>query len=94
MTPTKIIALIETYESRLREQGVPKVRMDPARTFESLSTEEMLAHAHYLCDGVKEYALDPERQRKTGSHLASVQLCLSYAGWYTLAELMDHNRPD
>jgi len=43
---------------------------------------------------VKKYALDPEKQRKTGSHLTAVQMCLSFAGWYTLEELMCHNRPE
>jgi len=82
------------YEERLQKAGVPKFPMDPKRTFESLTKDEMLAHAHFLCDGVKLFAIDPERQRKAGSHLTSVQLCLSFAGWYTLEELMNHNRPD
>ena len=94
MTAEKIISVIEMYEKRLREADVPKVRMDPRRTFQSLTQEEMLAHAHFLCDGAKKYATDPEKQRKAGSHLTSIQLCLSFAGWYTLQELMDHNRPN
>lgn len=93
MTPEKIISIIEMYEELLREAGVPKTRMDPKRTFESTSVAERLAHAHFLCDGVKEYSRDPQRQRKTGSHLTAVQMCLSFAGWYTLEELMNHNRP-
>ncbi len=80
------------YEKRLVEHGVPKIRMNPKRMFASLSQEEMLSHAHFLCSGVKTYAMEPEKQRKTGSHLAAVQMCLSFAGWYTLEELMDHNR--
>ena len=93
MTPEKIISVIKMYEQRLREAGVPKTRMDPRQTFESLSREEILAHAHFLCDGVKEYAREPQKQRKTGSHLTAIQMCLSFAGWYTLEEIMDHNRP-
>lgn len=93
MTLEKIISVIEMYEKRLREESVPKIRMDPKRTFHSTSVAERLAHAHFLCDGVKEYAKDPERQRKTGSHLTAVQMCLSFAGWYTLEDLMNHNRP-
>lgn len=94
MTPQKIISVIEMYEERLRKAGIPKVRMDPKRTFESLTQAERLSHAHFLCDSVKTYATDPQKQRKTGSHLTAIQLCLSYAGWYTLEELMNHNRPD
>ncbi len=82
------------YEKRLREAGVPKIRMDPKRTFASCNKEELLAHAHYLTDGVKEYAKDPERQSKTRRHLAAIQMCLSFAGWYTIEDLMNHNRPD
>ncbi len=92
MTPQKIISTIEMYEKRFFELGVPKVRMNPKRMFASLSQEEMLAHAHFLCSSVKTYAMEPEKQRKTGSHLTAVQMCLSFAGWYTLEELMEHNR--
>ena len=94
MKPGKTCSVIEMYEGRLQTNGVPKVRMDPKKTFKDLSIDELLAHAHYLCDGVKEYAHDPEKKRKAGSHLTSVQLCLSFAGWYTLEDLMNHNRPD
>lgn len=93
MTTEKIISVIEIYEKRLREADIPKIRMDPQRTFGSLTKEEMLAHAHFLCDGIRIYAKDPEKEGKTGRHLASIQLCLSFAGWYTLKDLMDHNRP-
>lgn len=93
MTPEKIISVIEMYEDRLNDNRIPKVRLDPKRTFQSATIPERLAHAHYLCDGVKEYAKNPEKQRKTGSHLTAVQMCLSFAGWYTLEDLMNHNRP-
>jgi len=68
--------------------------MDPERTFESLTRDERLAHAQFLCDRVKELARYPEKRRKMGSHLTAVQLCLSFAGWYTLEELMNHNKPN
>ena len=93
MNPQKIISLVEGYEQELAALGVPKERMDPSRTFASLTREEILAHAHYLCGGVKEYAQDTERAGKAGRHLASIQLCLSFAGKYTLEELMAHNSP-
>ena len=93
MTPYKIISLIERYERELTALGIPKERIDPSRSFASLTREQALAHAHYLCDGVKEYALDQQRTGKTGRHLASVQMCLSFAGLYTLDQLMSHNKP-
>ena len=93
MTPQKIVSVVELYEKRLQDENIPKTRMSPKRTFASLEKNEILAHAHYLCDGIKEFARDPQKQRKAGSHLSSIQICLSFAGWYTLEELMDHNRP-
>jgi hypothetical protein len=93
MTPEKIISVIEMYEQRLREADIPKIRISPKLTFGSCSPAELLAHAHYLCGGVKAYARDPDKLRKTGSHLTAVQMCLSFANWYTLEELMSHNKP-
>lgn len=92
MTPEKIISVISMYEERLLKEKIPKVRIDIRRTFGELSYDELLAHAHFLCDGVKVLALNPEKKRKTGSHLTSVQMCLSFVGWYTLEDLMNHNR--
>jgi len=92
MTPEKIISVIEMYERRLKEEGVPPLRMSPKLTFRHLTKEELLAHAHFLCAGVKIYAQDPEKRRKTGSHLTAIQMCLSFAGWYSLEDLMSHNR--
>jgi hypothetical protein len=94
MTEDKITAIIEMYEERLCAASVPRVRMDPKRTFASLTKTERLAHAHFLCDGVRQFTRDPQKQRKMGSHLTAIQMCLSFAGWYTLEELMSHNRRD
>jgi hypothetical protein len=94
MTPEKIISIIKMYEERLCAAGVPKLRMDQHKNFGQLTKEQLLAHAHFLCAGVKLYAKIPSRQRKTGSHLTAVQMCLSFAGWYTLDDLMAHNRPE
>lgn len=94
MTSEKIISVIEMYEGRLAGTNVPKTPMDPKRTFGSLSKDELLAHAHALCEDAKRYARDPELRRKAGSFLTSIQMCLSSAGWYTLEELKEHNRPD
>lgn len=84
--------LVTMYEQALAKAGVPKVRMDPRRTFGSLSRDEMFAHAHYLCDGAKEYAADPQKYGKTNRHLTAIQMCLGFANCFTLEELMEHNR--
>lgn len=92
MTPQKIIALAERYEQVLAVLSIPKKRMDPNCTFGSLTKKGMLAHAHYLCKSVKECAQDPEKYGKANRHLASLQMILSFAGLYTLQELMEQNR--
>lgn len=86
-----VIRVVERYISRLREAQIPKQRMNPDRTFGSLSREEVLAHAHYLCANIKS---DPSAMHLTKAmrHLAAAQMCLSFANWYTLSELMEHNR--
>lgn len=93
MTPSAIVRVIQMYEQRLLEAAVPKKRMDPSRAFSSLSVDEILAHAHYICDGAKEFARDSDKFGKANRHLTVVQMCLGFAGWYTLQELMEHNRP-
>ncbi|HXV27069.1 MAG TPA: hypothetical protein VD862_03555 [Candidatus Paceibacterota bacterium] len=94
MTTEKILSVVGMYRRRMEAEGIPKRRMDPARYFGSQTRRDLLAHAHFLLDGVEEYAKDTERAGKTGRHLGSVQTLLSVCGWYTLQELMDHNRPD
>lgn len=93
MTPEKICEVVALYRKLLQEMHIPKQRMDLARTLKSLSERERLAHAHHLLDGIEVYAHQPGKEGKTGRHLASVQMILSFAGVYTLEELMDHNRP-
>jgi len=92
MTSEKVISVVEMYEKKLCEAGVPKTRMNPKRAFASLNKEEMLAHAHFLTDGVKECAKNG-KWRRMGSHLTAIQMCLSFAGWYTLEDIMNHNKP-
>lgn len=92
MTPEKIIEVIEMYEKRLRERNVPKARVDPKCVFAAFTEDELLAHAHYLCDGAKEYARNPEKYGKANRHLTAIQMCMSFAGEYTLEDLMNHNR--
>lgn len=89
------------YKRRLLAEGVGPERMDPSRTFGSLSRRELLRHARYLAENVLKLA---ENVRFTGSaedyeafgklnqHLTAMQMCCSFAENYTLEELMNHNR--
>ncbi len=94
METKKILEVIDRYQKLLDEWNVPKVRMNPSCTMGSLTREEALAHANYLLEGIRVFAQTPGKEDKTGRHLASVQMILSFLDVYTLNELMDHNRPD
>jgi hypothetical protein len=94
MKPEKIQAVVEMYRRMFEAKNIPKARMSRDKTFGQATSEERLAHAHYLLDGVIEYSKMPGKEGKTGRHLTAVQMLLSFENWFTLGELMDHNRPD
>ncbi|MBL1434110.1 hypothetical protein COB87_000850 [Candidatus Wolfebacteria bacterium] len=90
----KILEVVTLYRKQLEEKNIPKKRMDISKTFGEVSSKDRLAHAHWLLDGIVEYANQKNKEGKTGRHLTSVQMILSFENWYTLKELMYHNRPD
>lgn len=92
MTPEKVVSVIKMYTFWLKVAKVPKKRMDPSKTFGSASKRALLAHAHFLCQGVIDFSSDPGKTGKMHRHLTAVQMCLSFADWYTLEDLMRHNR--
>ena len=92
MQPSQMLEMLDRYEHQLQRRGTRKVRMDPTHSFAQLSSDEMLEHAYYLIDGAKKFAADPEKWGKANRHFASIQMLLSFADWYTLEELMEHNR--
>ena len=94
MRTEKILEVVALYRMQLEAADIAKVRMDPSKTGADLTQIQMLEHAHWLLDGIIEYAQDSTKVGKTGRHLASVQMFLLFAGWFTLNELMEHNRPD
>jgi hypothetical protein len=93
MKPEKIIALAMRYEEVLAHMGVVPVRISIEQHFSSCSSGQILSHARYLAHGIR--SIDPVHQYgKLNRHLAALQMCLSFAGFYSLRELMSHNRPD
>jgi len=70
MTKEKILSIVQMYREQFEEWGIPKVRMSPKQALGSLTSEERLAHAHFILDGIEEYAKDPAQAGKTGRHLA------------------------
>lgn len=91
MTPKKIVEVARFYLDQLYIQDVVPVRMDPTRTFGSLTPSEHLSHAAHLICNVLMY-IDENKVGKAMRHLSAAQMNLSCANWYTLRELMDHNR--
>ena len=92
MLKAKIISIISQYEKEFKEKGVTKKRKNPSQFFASKT--EMLEHAYYLTDGIKEFVNTPGKRGKVGRHFGSLQTLLWVSGEYTLRELMNHNRPD
>lgn len=95
MTPQKILEVVRMYEARLVAEGVPQKRIPLGQSFGTCTTQEILAHAHYLCEGVKSnFAVrnNAYKHDKANRHLTAIQMCLSFANWYTLEQLMEHNR--
>jgi len=48
---------------------------------------------HYLIDAMDASAYYPEKWDKVNRHLTAIQMSLSNGGWFTLRDLMEHNRP-
>lgn len=92
MTTEKILQVVALYRERFKREDIIPKRMNEKAFFSS--EREMLEHAHFLLDGIVDYATQPGKQGKTGRHLGSVQMLLWVARWYTLEELKNHNRPD
>ncbi len=95
MTSAKILSILAKYEQffSLIEYGVEPRRIDPSRTFESCTKQEILSHARYLVENFKNINVETQCG-KANRHLAAIQMCLSFAGIFTLQDLMNHNRPE
>ncbi len=94
MTPKKMLGLVAIYELRLKNEGIPKVQVDSAVYFGNCTPKELLAHAHYLCDEVRNIAEASDLSEmwdKANRLFAALQMCTSFAGWYTLGELRRQN---
>lgn len=93
MTTEKIITVVEMYRKEFEKRGIPKKQMNPKRTFGSLSSGERLEHTHYLLDLIIEHIQRRSDEDKVNRLLASAQTLMSISDWYTLEDLMNHNRP-
>ena len=98
MTPESVLKVVDGLAKELERRKVPKKKMAGWRTFHSLGFPDREAHAHYLCDNIKEMlktrTVTWEDGRKIGSHLTSIQMCLSFADWFSLDVMRHHNYGD
>ncbi|MDP3244391.1 MAG: hypothetical protein Q8M83_01890 [bacterium] len=62
MTTEKILEVVAKYRKEYESRNIPKMKMNPKKTLGSLSSIERLSHAHFLLDGIVEYAQDPEKK--------------------------------
>src|ERR1700733_5092917 len=78
MTKDKILSVVEMYRRQFEKRSIPRQEKDPTKTFKEMSSAQRLAHAHHLLDGIVKYAQEVGKEGKTGRHLASVQMILSF----------------
>lgn len=88
----QIKAVVKNYIKELEEKGVKPERIDPNTTFAEHSSEKLLAHAYHLGLGIEKMSNNEHLAGKANRHFGSMQMCLSFSGWYTLNELRQHNK--
>ena len=94
MSPENVLKVVEEiYEPALQELDIPRTNIDPAGTLGSLSAEELLEYAYFLCDVIRDYAKCPSCRDKVNQSFATLQAVLSFADLYTLVQLQEHRQP-
>lgn len=88
-----IVCATQQYRDTLDDSGIVPQRIDEHSRFADVSVNQLLQHARYLCDSVLDFAQHSDKTHKTNRHYAALQMCLSFAGWYTLGDIMNHSRP-
>ncbi len=92
MKRKEILAIVKKYRAQLLELNVRPQRIDENRTFGSCSKDELLSHALFHSMSIDN--IDCKRQYDKFNRLfCTIQLCLSFANWYTLGGLRNTNRP-
>ena len=91
----KITHILVEYKNTLENLGVTPKRILTHKTFREYSKDPgaLLSHALYLVEGALITAQDKDKYGKLNRHLTAIQMCLSFAGLYSLDELMAYNKP-
>jgi hypothetical protein len=92
MNDEQMKSLVAKYKLSLESIGIPKKQMNESLYFGDLERHDLLAHAHFLLDGIEEMIGDPSKRDKLMRHLASVQMIFGFTFVFTLKELKEHNR--
>jgi hypothetical protein len=93
MNKHQVIAAVDTYEGRIKDQGVTVwAQMEGHKAFGDLNREQLLGHALYLCDSVRTLANSKNHRDKMMRHYASLQTIMSFLKLFTLNELRGHNK--
>ncbi len=92
MTPEKIKENVDRYIAELSKYGISARKINSKYTFGSQPKENILAHAMYLCKNIQDFIFDSKQWDKVNRHYAAIQMCLSFAHWYTLDQLREHNK--
>ena len=90
MTPEIMMDNIDMYRSRLREENIQCVRMDVTKKYSSLTRREMLEHAHYLADKIKQNLERRKSWERCIREFTIIQCFLGFIGWYSADDLMRH----
>lgn len=94
MTPEKVLEVLDVYEAAFKRSDIGKiqVKFDTRLKGAVQTTLFALMHSHGMIDEMRQFVADG-RMDKVFRWLGFIQGVLWTNGWYTLAELMDHNRP-
>ena len=101
MTKEKVLEAIKGYRSRLHSKGLDSCDLPHDRYMNeeyglfmgSEVTMLGLSHCLGMLDQMERFVVE-DRMDKVFRWLGFVQGCLWMAGYYTLDELKNHNRPD
>lgn len=92
MDGKKVLEVVSIYRSSFKKMGICKLN-PPHDQLVGGEFFSILAHCCGMLDKIEKFVAEG-RMEKVFRWLGFVQGCLWSAGFYTLEELKNHNRPD
>lgn len=93
MTPQKILAVISEYENVFRALGITPGTTSHDDLIGPDDDADVLAHCYGMLAKIRMFVAEG-RTEKVMRWLGFVQGCLWSHGIFTLAQLMEHSRPE